>query len=185
MSRTILKVVIDASVARASGTKEEVPSSTLCRQFLEEFRRTDNKLLMTSEIYKEWNKHESSYARTWRSNMIATKRMEVISDTKHLIIREAVETYIDSDKIKKEVIKDLHLVEAAVASDNYVISNDNKIRTYLIDLACSCLHLRELIWVNPTNENEDGLFWLKNGCARDTFRKIGYSSDNEAAPHRY
>lgn len=181
MSKKSLKIVIDASVARASGTNDTVPSSTSSRQFLEEFRKTDNKILMTPEIFREWKKHRSKYAEMWRASMVASKKMEIISSVdENKEIRGAIES-IHSPKIKREILKDVHLVEAAFIGDNYIVSNDNKVRGYLINLASNCSCIREITWMNPTNSNEEPIEWLKNGCKRDSFRKLGYSSEAEVA----
>lgn len=179
--RNSLKVVIDASVARASGTSV-APDSTNCRQFLEHFMTSDNKLIMTKEISREWSKHQSKFAYTWRSRMVGKKKVEFIKDIENEKIRGGLEVCsILSETKKSAVIKDLHLVEAAVQTDNLIVSNDDKMRANTVVLAHSCSEIHDIMWVNPTNENEKAIDWLIGGCYKEEFRTIGFLSNNEAA----
>ena len=174
-------MVIDASIARSAGDKNKAPLSTHCREFLETFMQTDKKIIMSKEIFREWKKHESGFSKKWRATMVAKKRMLKIDDVKFEAIRSRVEVFTNDEHIKKAVIKDLHLVEAALNSDKMIASCDNKMRRYLVELSFNCEYVHEIIWVDPSNENEEVIEWLYSGCRKDNFRKIGYLSSNEAA----
>jgi hypothetical protein len=69
------RLVIDASVARAAGGREN-PTSQRCSTFLLVISdETPHLLVMTPEIYAEWKNHQAIFASTWRSSMIARKRV--------------------------------------------------------------------------------------------------------------
>jgi len=74
-------LVIDASVARAAGTENATsPTAQACCAFLKAVLEICHRMVMTPEIKKEWDKHESRFAKKWRSTMIAKKKLEYRRD---------------------------------------------------------------------------------------------------------
>lgn len=70
-------LVIDADIARAAGGENAHDErSKNCRDFLDTMlETTKHKVVLTKAIQAEWNKHQSLSALTWRSTMIAQKRV--------------------------------------------------------------------------------------------------------------
>ncbi|MEW6219041.1 MAG: hypothetical protein AB1634_05820 [Thermodesulfobacteriota bacterium] len=114
MSRAI---VIDASVARAAGSAEH-PVSTACRDFLIQILRICHRVVMTVEIAEEWKKHQSGFALRWRAAM-ESKRKVVRPSVAELPsgLREQAEALPLPPRRMSALLKDLHLVEAALATD--------------------------------------------------------------------
>ena len=64
--------------------------------------------------------------------------------------------------------KDLHLIEAALATDNIVISLDDRARTELSLPAAA-----EVMWVNPVDERGHVICWLNKGAEPIEEWKLG------------
>lgn len=182
MSRQKLHIVIDASVARSAGETIH-PVSKSCRDFLESFRLSSNILVMSKSIFSEWKKHQSHFSMTWRSKIIASKRLKVIEDIEYESIRNNIEK-LTNNKVKTAILKDIHLVEAALQTDEIIISCDNKMRVLLCGLTHNCKIIREVIWVNPVNENETAIEWIQSGCKKETERKLIHFISPAAATDR-
>jgi hypothetical protein len=175
-SRLSRKLVIDACVARAAGGEQATfPASKNCRDFLHAVRELSHHIVKTQEIWAEWRKHKSKYASVWLSSMIARKRVfeaAVVSDT-------VLRSYVSSSACEREaetMRKDCHLVEAAKASDNIVISNDEEVRDLFFEASNAVRWLQTIAWVNPTIPSETPIDWLTNGAAPEAGRCLRRSS---------
>jgi len=174
------RLVIDASVARSAGDEGATyPTSVYCRNFLKAVLDICHKVVMTPDIRDEWNKHESHFARTWRRQMVARRKLEFldIPDNEELEnkIYIIIETVTGSDKQQIEMIKDLRLIEAAIATDKIVIScDDNTARKFFSRAALQVDELKDIVWVNPTKvEEEKPIEWLEKGAEAQSDRLLG------------
>ena len=61
--------------------------------------------------------------------------------------------------IRKELEKDLHLVEAALATDKAVVSLDERAHADLLLEATA-----EITWVNCDVEGGHAIYWLRKGA---------------------
>lgn len=74
------RLVVDASVAQAAGGKgARSDVSKSCRDTLQAILDICHRLVLTKEMRREWNKHQSSFARTWRVSMVARKKFEFVA----------------------------------------------------------------------------------------------------------
>jgi hypothetical protein len=71
-------IVLDASVLRASGEmcvsgEIETKNHTAvnCRAAMESIRSICHRVAITPKIREEWDKHQSSFARSWRVKMVS------------------------------------------------------------------------------------------------------------------
>ena len=88
------RIVIDASIARSAGGEDvKKPMSSDCRKFLMAILNICHHIVLTKDISKEWNKHQSNFTRKWRKSMAARKKIFKIEKTKNQPLR---------DKIKKK-----------------------------------------------------------------------------------
>ena len=63
------------------------------------------------------------------------------------------------------VAKDVHLIEAAFATDQLVTSKDESARGGVFkDASDGVVELKQIVWVNPTCDNEEPIEWLRNGA---------------------
>jgi hypothetical protein len=173
-------LVIDASVARASGDAKAVyPTSVHCRDFLQNVRHLQFCVVMTRDIRSEWDKHQSRFARTWLMTMIAKKQLVPLQNLpKNQALWKNLEDFAGTNKERGEMVKDIHLLEAALATDKAIVSLDeNTARKYFSQAAQkidSLSALKVIIWVNPDRiEEEKPIGWLEKGAPYQEARTLG------------
>jgi len=164
-------LVIDADVACSSSeTIKDDPVSTLCQDFLEQVKKICHKAIKTDEIQKEWSNHESRYFRKWSVRMtkgimkIFEPNPKKIRSVKALKLGSRVEKLVKSPKEKEAILKDLHLIEAALATDQIVISRDDTTAGLLKKYQDQIPEFQKIIWLNPTKNPEAVIKWLEAGA---------------------
>ena len=79
---------------------------------------------------------------------------------------------------RSQVKKDIHLIEAALATDKIVVSLDDKTaRRFFTQAAHEIEELRELkaiAWINPDKPEETPIAWLKGGANPEPERLLGF-----------
>ncbi len=163
-SKMSKRFVVDASVARAAGGESATfPSSKKCRDFLTSVLAVCHRFVMTPAVREEWTKHESRFARQWRVSMVARRKLVFVNVSDDVELRAAIESTAKSEKQVFEILKDMHLVEAAHSTDRTIVSLDDTVRSMLAVMSDEILAIRNIIWVNPVNfEGMDS--WLLNGA---------------------
>ncbi|MBD2692356.1 hypothetical protein [Anabaena catenula] len=178
------RLVIDASVARSAGDKNATfPQSVHCREFLLAVLDICHQIVMTPAIKAEWDKHQSSYARKWRIQMISRKKWNYLE----ISINDSLWTEIESiaanvsNKRIAEMTKDLCLIEAALATDKIVISlDDNTARKFFSEASIKIDKLKDIVWVNPDKvDEEQPIEWLRNGAKVESDRLLMNYSDKK------
>ncbi|MEQ8997925.1 MAG: hypothetical protein RID53_15650 [Coleofasciculus sp. B1-GNL1-01] len=170
------RLVIDASVARSSGGEDATyPTSVHCRDFLQAVLDICHKIVMTSDIKEEWDKHQSIFALRWRRRMVAKGKfvfLKEVSGDKELW--DKIDLIAATDKQRAEMFKDVRLLEAAIATDKTVISlDDNTARTFFSQAASEINALKDIVWVNPDKvEEETPIEWLKSGAKPESKRLL-------------
>jgi hypothetical protein len=166
-------IVIDASIARSAGPENAThPTSKSCRDFLLSVLEVCHRAAFSKELKAEWRKHQSSFARQWMTSMFARKKIERIESKSDDKLRALIQE-IDVESVREAMLKDVHLVEAANASDGIVASLDETVRTLLRTHAISIASIRATCWVNPTVEAEEAIEWLKAGAPSESNRQLG------------
>ena len=153
------RIVIDASVARAAG-ETIVPVSRHCRLCLERVRQNGHFIVMTEPLYKEWRKHQSRFAKAWFTSMTARKKVIRLNDEYLPELHLAIATADVSEKDRAAMLKDIHLLEAAVASNHNVLSLDKVVHRLFAQLCVHCGVIKQIIWLNPDEQFEQVIQWL-------------------------
>jgi hypothetical protein len=159
------KIVVDASVARAAGTREN-PSSIACRLFLEGMRRVGQ---------REWIKHRSNFSALWLGSMQRHRRVvwvnpDSLKEAEFMVIVESASPLSISQV--EAIKKDKLLVLAAYEVDRTIASCDDKMRKLLCVLAKESDPIGSLVWVNPVNPLEGVQAWLEAGARSVDERKL-------------
>jgi len=153
-------IVVDADVARASGVSEH-PSSKNSRDLLQTLLRIKHKVGFCPILLDEWKKHRSLFAKQWLTSMTARKLVVRLSPP------PIVRAYIDAAEIteaQREIAnKDAHIVDAALASDKFIASNDKKARDVFCRVADSSGSLCTVIWAIPSEDGEQISAILSDG----------------------
>ena len=154
-ARDSKRLVIDADVARASGSETAThPRARHCRDFLDTVLLLSHRVVMTKKISNEWKNHQSRFARRWRVSMDARKKIDRINPPEdENLPNKVVETTNNENEIAA-MEKDLHLLQAALATDQTVVSLDETIRRLFAQASLQVGEIKNIIWVNPEQTEE-------------------------------
>lgn len=173
-SRDSKRLVIDTDVAQSSGDEDAIdPRAIHCRDFLKEVRSQDHSVVMTREISDEWKRHQSRFALEWRVSMDARRKIDRINPPEDEELQNKVtNTASDGDEIEA-MQKDFHLLHAALATDQTIISLDETIRELFRRASQQVGEIRNIIWVNPDRTaGEHPIAWLQNGAPTESNRRL-------------
>ena len=161
MSAQSRRLVIDASVASASG---ETLHSRQCRDFLRAVLKICHRIVLTPPLTAEWNKHQSQFARIWRAEMLSRGKVVNVPE----VIDERVRSQVPK---RKAVQKDLHLIEAAMATDSVVVSLDDRAHAdFRVEATAN------ITWVNALAVGGHAVYWLKKGAKPVKRWSLGHQS---------
>jgi hypothetical protein len=170
-----MRFVIDADIAHGVSEREldYDPYPTTCRNILRSIRSNFHKLVVTPKIADELRRHGSQFFRIWYFSMVNENKVTFITDFNNENLRAQIRStintiYINPDQqvaIWNIIEKDIHLVEAALITDNIILSNDRQSRdnihrviihpTFEMNLSC-------ILWIRP---NFIGvILWIENGA---------------------
>jgi hypothetical protein len=107
---------------------------------------------MSAALAGEWDRHQSLFALRWRAEMRSQAKIVDIVDVENADVRSQV-------TVSPAVMKDLHLVEAALATDKVVVSLDDRARGELNVEAT-----RDIVWVNAVADGGHAVYWLRAGA---------------------
>lgn len=119
---------------------------------------------MTADIAAEWNEHQSSFARRWRVSMTASRRVRRLSLEHNDDLRRKIGSTADNASQREAMLKDCHLLEAALATDNTIVSLDEAARELFSAAAQTVGELRGVVWANPDRVEEGVESWLASGA---------------------
>jgi hypothetical protein len=171
------RLVVDASVAGAAGGRTATaPTATRCRDFLETLRQeTRCCIVMPPKLKDEWDKHKSVFASRWLVAMASRGRVIFIDVPLSNKMRREIERVAATKKSEVNALrKDFHLVEAAIAHDETVVSLDELVRRLFKAAALGVAAIKKVVWVNPVNSAEQPLVWLRSGTKAENVRMLGY-----------
>lgn len=174
MSRMERTIIVDASVARSSGTTDH-PVSKACRDFLQEMYSVGHKAAFDAALAAEWKKHQSGYALRWFGLMKSRRRVISVkcpSPDKRYLEKLITEAANLSVKEQQAAQKDAHLVRGAWVADGLVSSLDDTVRNIFASMSGDCGRLGGIVWVNPAKPEEGPTAWLKAGARTEEARKL-------------
>ncbi|AQR69166.1 hypothetical protein BZG29_13065 [Janthinobacterium sp. LM6] len=158
-------IVIDASVARASGDTSVHPTSKFCREAMLAVSEKSMVAVFSPELRAEWMRHASNFSRGWLINMVARGLFSYV--TPHPIndiLRGKIEKFAPNEKAAGAMLKDVHLVELSNNKGKRVAALDEVVRNLFIGMSKSCDDMSTIMWVNPAVEGEAAIDWLKNSA---------------------
>lgn len=172
MPKVSKRLVIDASVVRAAGGIDAIaPLSRHCRDVLQAVLTIGYRAVLTAEIRREWDIHQSRFARQWRVAMTARKKIYVTESAPSPAFLAKITASTPDPAVQAAMHKDLLLVVAALATDKTVISLDARVQRYFAAASHGVRELRVLVWVNPQTAAEEVVPWLQRGAkAEPAFR---------------
>ena len=158
-------LVIDTDIASsAGGENAQALRSKQCRDVLMAVRDASHKVVVTELISEEWRKHQSNFTRTWLRSMYAKRKICQVDVPMNDELRYKVEQSVVEDKKRDAMLKDVHLIEAALETDKTIISMDETVRLYFCDVLQKITALKHIVWVNPSKDDELCIVWLQDGA---------------------
>lgn len=168
----VRRLVIDADVLHSAGESAH-PISSACRVFLETVFHVGHYVVITDAIQEEWRRHsDSRITRIWRRRMYARRLFVWIEDVEDKILQTRINAAVHCDH-RAIVAKDVHLIEAAIATDRLVTSGDETARMAFKTASRDIKEIREIVWVNPKRACEKPTEWLQNGAIEESHRRLG------------
>jgi hypothetical protein len=175
-AKTSKRLVIDASIARSSGDENAVfPTSKRCRDFLLATRDICHQAVMTAAIREEWNRHQSRFARAWRVSMVARRKLHIIDVPADEQLREKISQATTKTRDREAMLKDTHLIEAAIATDQILVSLDETVRVLFTEAVGRIGEIRRICWANPDKIEEGCINWLEGGAKNEKRRQLGFN----------
>jgi hypothetical protein len=123
-------------------------------------------------IKAEWDEHQSLFATQWLVTMVNLQKLWHVKDERLEELRKAIEGHSVDQNVTAVVLKDCHLVEAALVTDRRIASLDEQLRGHLTDLAAAVQALRPILWVNPAIAEEGAVEWLEKGAPSERRRRL-------------
>lgn len=164
--RRVLVVDTSVLVNAAGGQDAKVPTSINCLAVTEAIYTICHKVAVSPMLQTEWDNHASVYSRKWQAAMLRRGKIVLVEAKERPGIRQKVlEKYEHATAKQDAVLKDFHLVEAAIEADRIVISLDNTVRDLFGGACDEDDKLSEIMWVHPNDE--DILDWLEKGALPD------------------
>ena len=126
----------------------------------------------TEAIKREWDKHQSQFAMGWRVSMESLRKLRDDLDLAESNVTDEIAAACSDEYVKAIVLKDCHLIEAALAADACIIPMDEAARGHFSRLTDQVECLKTIVWVDPTNEDEAAIEWLERGAPAEKKRRL-------------
>jgi hypothetical protein len=166
-------LVIDASVPRAAGSLESGhPTGTRCRDFLIAVRGVGHRMAWSQALKAEWDRHQSAFALQWLLTMFKLDKLRRVEDEQSQELRQAITDHSKDRGVVAVMLKDAHLIEAALATDLRIAAMDDAARGHFIGLAETLDPLGRIACVNPAVEDEQVIEWIEKGAPPERSRRL-------------
>lgn len=167
-------IVVDASIARASGREEAVhPTATNCHRFLSTMLRLMFRVVTSPDMEQERLRRSSRFFSRWFTEMTRRNLVLDVGNVADAQLREKILQATKQPGTRIAIQKDFLLLEAALATDQTVASLDEKIRKHFRQAAVYVEEIETLVWINLDKDAEDCIAWLENGAPNEKERQLG------------
>jgi len=141
--------------------------------FLQETRALRHSAVITAPLREEWRSHQSTYASAWLADMQARRLVDNRVEPASRDLRDQLTQAAPSHGERELMLKDAHLIEAALATDHTIAALDDRARDHFARTSATVPLLRSVAWVNPNREEESPLIWLRRGARAERGRLLG------------
>jgi hypothetical protein len=90
------------------------------------------------------------------------------------LLHDKIIKIMSNEKHRDAMLKDVLLIEAALATDETVLSLDEVVRGLFSGLCHQVKQINEIIWVNPVIAEEKCIEWLREGAPAEKHRMLSY-----------
>lgn len=170
------QVIIDADIMHAASGKEN-DLSTRCREVLDNVLDEGHSLVRTPSMKTEWDNHASRYSLNWLRLMQSRRRLLDI-DEAETGLAGAIGNLPVLAAEQRIMLKDCHLLEAALAGEKRIVSKDEAAYFHFYHASATVSQLRKIMWASPMRPKDECAVWLAAGAKPEAKRRIG------RRPHR-
>lgn len=160
---TSRRLVVDTNVAR-SASENQHPVSDACRQVLETMLTGQHRVVLSATQYWEWQKHQSGFAKRWLRQMVGRKLHVVLNPEPDSGLTDGIYGLRCPSRVRQEMLKDVHLLENALATDDVVLSQETNVFGLFCTHAAELKLSRPVAWVNPTDNTPACIAWVEAGA---------------------
>ncbi|MBL7492827.1 hypothetical protein I6A60_14105 [Frankia sp. AgB1.9] len=173
-------LVVDASVGSSAGHKEH-PQSSRSRHALMTIQASTCLVGLSRSLLAEWKDHESAYGVRWRAAMVAARRLRVHDVPENPRLRARLADALPKESERKALLKDTHLIEAALSLDRRLVSSDHISRRLAENAAATISEVSAVQWADAVESPDETCGWIAAG-ARDPYAfRLGDTSASESA----
>lgn len=160
---TSRRIVVDTNVAR-SASESMHPVSDACRRALETMQAEQHRVVLSATQYWEWQKHQSGFAKKWLQQMMGRKLHVLLSPEPDSGLTDRIHSLECTEKTQREMLKDVHLLENALATDDTVLSQETNVFNLFTEHAQALQIPRQVAWVHPVDNDAACVVWLEAGA---------------------
>ena len=168
---TSRRIVVDTNVAR-SASESQHPISDACRRVLETIISQQHRVVLTATQREEWQRHKSLFTRGWLVQMASRKLWHVVTPEPDSGLVDAIYALDCTAKARKEMLKDVHLLENALATDHAVLSQETNVLALFTTNTQALGVPRAVAWVNPAEDAAACIAWIEEGAPVEKARCI-------------
>lgn len=106
--------------------------------------------------------------------MVARRKLHIADVPLNDELRDKIARAAASAKHREAMLKDTHLIEAAIATDRIIVSLDETVRILFKVAAQRVGELRLIMWANPDQPEEGCIIWLESGARTERKRQLGF-----------
>lgn len=188
MSRFVTKhsrlLVVDACVLRSASTSPDATGTGRhCRDLLRAIYEICHRAAFNDSLLKEWRKHESRFARLWRTQMASRKKLVRVDSASRFKLLESTLGSCRTPGQRDSIAKDWHVVELALDTEQTVFTSDTTLVAALSVAGTASKDLLQISWIDPCSERPDWLT-VPNSTSMRRNAKRARPSRRETKAHR-
>ncbi|WP_210516140.1 hypothetical protein [Hymenobacter terricola] len=154
---------MDTNVA-FSASESLHPVSDACRRVMETMFEGQHYVVLSATQFMEWQKHQSGYSKRWLVRMKARKLWHILAPEPDSGLAARAKKIACTEEVRQEILKDLHLLENALATDRIVLSMETNVFRLFSEHKKVLKVPQPVAWVNPTDDTAACLAWIEDGA---------------------
>lgn len=108
--------------------------------------------------------------------MRARKKVHTLENVQDANLRLQISELVMAIDEINAILKDIHLIEAALRTDSIIISCDQRMKKLLTEVAKTTTAIRLICWSDPCHELDEAVNWVASGASIETNRRLGVSA---------
>lgn len=142
---------------------------------------TGHAAVFDPKLAKEWSDHETLFSYRWRASMRSRRRVVMLPELSSLPWERRLKRLDLRSTQRAALEKDLHLIRAAAATDETILSRDKKALALFWQACSHLIDFGRIVWANPDRPEEQVLDWLRSGAKPEESRQIRNASADSRA----